>query len=673
MPSIDEILQQGLNPFDTVSFTTGNFWQEQQDHSPSINSIHARELASIAAVLEQVAKDHRPRTIMLTGDSGSGKSYLLKRLKQEFNSQAFFAYIGPWADSNYIWRHTLRHTVDSLMKVPKYQEDSQLVLWMKSLSAFSDGSLMKRLLGERKQFINDLRETCPSGIYNAKEFFGVLYDLNNPKLKMTAYDWLRGDDLDPDDLKALGVKKAIDSEDAAQNILSNFGIISADTNPIVLCFDQLDNIPRLEDGFLDLQALFNVNSSIHNYSPNNFLVIVSTIKNTWKRNSEMVQSADRVRISETVDLKEISLEQAEELWATRLYPLRQQAIPKPASPIYPLTRQQLETEYPRGRTTPRSALVLGRQLIGQHKENLVLASPNVAQQRLTLVKSPVQQDGLAAFKLVWKQELDKTAQKITRIRDYDGPELIKMLQEAALALEISGIKPKLLSDSATFASSSLSYQDGQNRIGLVWVENPNMSSFFHLMEACQKVISKKFCQTLYLIRNEGVGQYTHQGNKIYQQIFTGSPHRHVQPDLKSLHYLASYHNLVNAACSGELVVANKTPTLQELETLIRDAKILSSCPLLQELGIVVSDGGDGQEDTREKLLREVKDFLLNIVSTQQMIGREILRQNARSQFRKIDESEIEQLIDRLCQEKFMTIVNPNDPRAQQSIYWVPQE
>jgi len=673
MPSIDEIIKQGLNPFDPVSFATGNFWQEQQEQAPSINSIHERELASIAAVLEQVAKDHRPRTIMLTGDSGSGKSYLLKRLKQEFNSQAFFAYIGPWADSNYIWRHTLRHTVDSLMKVPKYQQDSQLVLWMKSLSAFSDGSLMKRLLGERKQFINDLRATYQSGIYNAKEFFGVLYDLNNPKLKMTAYDWLRGDDLDPDDLKALGVKKAIESEDAAQKILMNFGIISADTNPIVLCFDQLDNIPRLEDNFLDIQALFNVNSSLHNFSPNNLLAIVSIIKNTWKRNSEMVQSADRVRINETVDLKEISLDQAEELWATRLYPLRQQAIPKPPSPLYPLTRQQLEAEYPRGRTTPRSALVLGSQLIQQYKENLRYGVANVSQQKSNLIKFPLQQDYLAAFKLVWKQEFDKTAEKITRIRDYDGPELIKMLQEALKALEISGLKPKLLSDSAKFASYSLSYQDGQNRVGLVWAENPNMSSFFRLMEACQKVIQKKFCQTLYLIRNEGVGQYTHQGNKIYQQIFTGSPHRHIEPDLESLYYLATYHNLVNAACSGELVVANKTPTLQELEVLLRDSQLMSYCRLLQELGIVASEGGDEEEDTRDKLLGEVKEFLLNIVSTQQMTEREMLRKNACSQFPQIDESEIEKLIVRLCQEKFMTIVNPNDPPEQQSIYWVPQE
>jgi len=52
-----------------------------------------------------------------------------------------------------------------------------------------------------------------------------------------------------------------------QNILANFGRISAQTQPIVLCFDQLDNIPRLPDGSIDLK-LFN--SSIHNQSLKTF-------------------------------------------------------------------------------------------------------------------------------------------------------------------------------------------------------------------------------------------------------------------------------------------------------------------------------------------------------------------------------------------------------------------
>ena len=593
MPSIDQIIKQADNPFD--KYVTGNFCGEKLDRSPIVESIHQQELGLIAKVLDWVRKDHRPRTVMLAGDSGMGKSYLLKRLKQLFDNKAFFAYIDPWADSDYIWRHTLRYTVDSLMHGPENQPESQLLVMLKNISA--DSSLMR---GDRKQFINQLRATYRSGIYNAKEFFGVLYDLNNPELRIAASDWLRGDDLDEEDLNSLKVKKAINSEDAAQKMMKNLGIISP--RPIVLCFDQLDNIPRLPNSnLLDLQALFNVNSSLHTYA-RNFMAIVSIITQTWKRNINVeVQSADRARIDVVVRLRPISLDRAEELWASRLYPLHQQANPKPASPLYPLTRQWLEKKIPQGKTTPRYVLAEGRKLIEEYKETLVIASPKVTQPTLRSPKPAkvtqqtpthselsVKPDFQAAFQREWDHEFQNNSQKITRIGHYDGPELINMLQSALKALQIEGIKPKLLSSSATFASYSLSYQppDRQGRVGLVWAEKKHLNSFSSLMNVCEQAIQKNMCQALYLIRNEGVGQPKHKGNQIYQKIFTGSPHRHIKPALNSVLYLATYYELVKKANSLELVVGNKVMTLAYLEKLIRDSLILHNCPLLQDLGIV---------------------------------------------------------------------------------------
>jgi len=690
MPSIDEIIKQADNPFD--KYVTGNFCGEQLDQAPIVESIHQQELAKIAKILDWVGKDHRPRTVMLAGDSGMGKSYLLKRLKQQFDNKAFFAYIDPWADSDYIWRHTLRYTVDSLMQVPENQQESQLLIMLKNISAFPEGNM-----GSRQQFINKMRATYQSGIYNGKVFFGVLYDLNNPELNITASDWLRGDDLDEEDLNSLGVKRAIDSEDAAQKMMRNLGIISP--RPIVLCFDQLDNIPRLSNSnFLDLQALFNVNSSLHTYS-RNFMAIVSMIAQTWKRNINVeVQSADYARIDVVVRLRPISLDRAEELWASRLYPLHQQANPKPASPIYPLTRQWLEKKIPQGKTTPRYVLAEGRKLIEEYKETLVIASPKVTQQTPTHPKPAkvtqqtpthselsVKQDFQADLLREWDHEFQKNSKKITRIGHYDGPELIQMLQFALKALQIEGIKSKFMSVSPTFASYSFSYQprDRQGRVGLVWVENQNMGGFWSLMNACEQVIHKNMCQALYLIRNQGVGKPKNKGNQIYQKIFTGSPHRHIKPDLNSVLYLATYYNLVKKAKSLELVVADKVLTLKYLEDSIRDSQILHDCTLLQKLGIVSQRKDDEQNypkggrvvpaiAKRDNIAQAVKDFVLDIVTNKhQLIGRNTLIENACSQFPQVKSAEVEQVIEQLCQEKIVEIVNPEAPREEQSICWVP--
>lgn len=224
-----------------------------------------------------------------------------------------------------------------------------------------------------------------------------------------------------------------------------------------------------------------------------------------------------------------------------------------------------------------------------------------------------------------------------------------------------------MSSSPKFASYSLSYQlpARQGQIGVVWTEDPNMRNFFTVIDACQKAIKQNLCQTLYLIRAEGVGNPNLKGNKLYKQIFSGSPHPHLKPGLTSIRYLETYHSLVNAAGSGELVVAGKTQTVKDLEELIRESKLLNDCPLLQDLKIV------------PKILikpnwQPVKEFLVNLITTQQMMGRQKLIQNAHSQFSQVNESEIEKLIQELCQENKIKIIPHNAKPQDQSVCWIPQ-
>lgn len=91
MASIDEIILRSTNPFDNSKSV--NFWHKQQESEPKVESIHKESITTIEETLDQVAQDHRTRTLMLDGYGGSGKTYLLGRLKEAFNYKAFFAYI----------------------------------------------------------------------------------------------------------------------------------------------------------------------------------------------------------------------------------------------------------------------------------------------------------------------------------------------------------------------------------------------------------------------------------------------------------------------------------------------------------------------------------------------------------------------------------------------------
>ncbi len=663
MTSIDQIIHRELNPFDPVTLYTINFWQEQQNPSLNVDSIHQNIITDIEVILEQIAQEHHPRTLILTGDSGSGKSYLLGRIKKLFNTKAFFVYVDPWPDSDYIWRHILRQTVDSLMKTPEGKTDSQLLIWLKNLLTFQNSSLLQKILGERRVFIRNLKAIYPSGIYNPNDFFSALYYLLDPKYSVVACEWLRGDDLDEADLKFLGIKSSIDSENSAQKIITNFGVISAASQPIVLCFDNLDNIPRLLNGTLDLQALFNVNSSIHTHYPQNFLIIISIITSTWKQNSELIQPADKARINAGYfHLKPITLEQGEAILAARLNPLHSQAKPKPKSAIFPLSTEILEQKFPRGRTLPRNILELGRKEYEQYKLTLLNQTWNS--------QDLIPETQLTTFKFIWQDKYNKTQKKISKITDLAAPELIRMLQEVLNALQCQEVKTKLLS--GKYASHSLSYQQKNQEqiIGVVWTEDSNMNSFYNTMNACQKVVEKKLCETLYLVRAAEVGNAKNLSYGIYRKIFKGRlKNFHIKPNLESLYFLATYHSLVNAVLANELVIEGEIISLKELEEIICDSQIFNNCSLLQDLSVVFP--ADTQEQENQPDLDEIKDFVLNLIRKKSFMEWNSIIENTLHQFVKIDEGKIDIIIKELEGEQRIKIIAPTSKLDEQLVCFVP--
>ncbi|MBX9257804.1 ATP-binding protein [Desmonostoc muscorum CCALA 125] len=690
MASIDEIILRSTNPFDNIRSV--NFWHTQPQLEPTVDSIHHEAIAAITPTLDQVIKDHRTRTVVLDGDAGSGKTYLLGRLKKAFNHKAFFVYIPPFPQSDYIWRHILRYTVDSLVQIPEGQKDSQLLLWLINvLSAIKQRGVKERLFkddifnllrSDRRKFISTLKNTYKqAAIYNADNFFAVLHDLTNSELYPLACEWLRGDDLSEESLQALRIKSSIGTEQAAREILANFSRIAGDTQPIVLCFDQLESIARLPDGSIDLQALFNVNTKIRD-EDNNFLIIISIATNTWEQNKSRIDQSHKARIYDKVDLKNISLVQAESLLASRLYFLHRQAHPQPTSPIYPFVSQYLEEGFPGGKTNPREAIIFGRDIFQEYKEWLAQGGRKNNFQP-SYRKEP--SDLLAAFKLKWREELTKVQQRITRVRHLSSPELIQMVEEALAALQVDDIKTPLLTGTR-FANYSLGYQlpNKSRHFGVIWTEDANMTTFFHVMEACGKAIKKDPSLTLYLIRAEILGNSNNKGYQRYVEIFSGGlSHRLIVPNITSIHYLATYHSLVRDAREGDLVIGGQTVSWKNLQVLIRESKVLHDCALLQDLEIIKKNSetsakhngnGNGKKNNDIKLLKlvpevkpikppkeiiESKDLLFNLVKTQHFIARQELIKNVRRHFPVVSESQTQELIQQLCQENKIKIIDPN--------------
>jgi len=661
MTILETIIKQSINPFDTVSFKQGNFWEEEQSEEINVNSIHQDEIQSIETNLDQVGQDKTSRTILLQGDSGSGKTHLLGQIKKKFSNKAFFAHIIASIQNEYIFQYTLRKTVESLMFIPEGEKRSQLLLWLKQLLSKQNRGLVKKILSERKLFVNNMKAAYPSGIWNPNSFFNVLYSLTQSELYPLACGWLKGDDLDDDDLKQLGAKVTIDSEQNAIDVLSNFSRISGSTLPIVLCFDEIDLSNNRKDL---LESILKLNMIIKTQKLKNFLVILSVITDTWHSYEGLIESSLKAPINQTISLKPITIKQVKALWASRLQSLHQQAESKPKSNIAPFQESDLKSYFPSGKANPRSALKAGHELIQYYKTGEV-TSP----------------DPIASFQLLWQQELNQTKQSIPSLHQLSSAELAKMLSEVMEALQVPSIQLNLFNKNNAFGVSSFSYYDlSDKKIGLIWYEQPNLGSFCNLMKACEKLFNQPWYDKLVLIRAETVGKPQNKGYKLFQKIFQASPNYHIIPNLDSVHILATYHSLYSYVSNKNLTVGYETPDIARLQELTRECGIFDDCTLLKELELVngtsnelsdnlKSNQADHDDNYITPSFREdIKEFVSNLVKTQLFIGRKAVTDKTLTQFEyQISQEEIENAIQSLTETNQIKIINPKAKREQQSL------
>ena len=634
MPTIDELIQREFNPFDSSTLKTGNFWSDQIESFSVVNSIHKEAIETIDQYLIQIQRDRKIRTIVLQGDSGSGKSYLLRRLKNELKPEGFFVYVDPWLSQDSIWRHTLRCIIESLTCIPEGEQDSQLLLWLKDLVNQPNNPISER------KFISNMKAAHPNVQWNPTVFFRMLYNLTQPNLYTITCEWLKGDDLDKDSLKKLNTRMVIDTEEKAQGIIKNFGIVASSTKPIIICFDQLEAVGSQNlDGTVDLRPLFQINSILKNQNSSNLLLLISVVTNIWQDwKQHKLHQSDLDRIDFTISLEKINLEQVKALWSSRLYPLHQRASDQPSSSIYPLTEEDLNRKFPNGETQPRTALKIAEKLI---RGGIV--------------------DPVAAFKIAWLDKYNEIQKQVSKVRDYSSEKLTNMLKLALECKQQQQIETSIFASRTRFNPHSISYYLNQEKIGIIWNEEPNSRTFYALMRAINNLNDRSEFTKLHLLRKEKIGKSNTQGYQLFQKLLKDSQHEHIQPTLESVITLATYRDFYTSAKSKELTIGDEFPDVNRLEELTRESGVLTKCGLLQKLS---NDTPPLPPPPKE----ELEDYLLDIVKTSLFIGRTALTEKTRSQFNKeVSQEAIDRAIKTLIDEQQIRIVNPQAKLEEQSV------
>lgn len=324
---------------------------------PDVLSINGKPFEEIARLISaKSGQPELPLAGLVLGEAGMGKTHLLRRILDHCRGgdpPALFVFVKPLFNPDRPLHHLLQEIVLNLSKqtggdgsfsqferlvaeiirdyvryrVTKYPADdtpnNRRFLEQFESDVFHIFTNRKKVRAGsmgiiEKEAVSYIHSQVPE---TSKIFLNVIFQYKIPERRGLVRDWIKGETLDDDDCELLGVKsraglseKAIEQE--AREMLLSLGVLFQRYRlPMVVCFDQLDNLiePDLIAGFASMIHLL-VND-VSNVLPLAF-IRADSWNERFKKHPDRAFS-DRLE-SNKIPLSNCTREQAKELVSARI-------------------------------------------------------------------------------------------------------------------------------------------------------------------------------------------------------------------------------------------------------------------------------------------------------------------------------------------------------------------
>jgi len=259
-------LHPGL--FHAVAYGTDIWRRDPFD----VESIHGSVRESFAQMVSRVCQPTAlpsGRILLLLGDSGSGKTHLMRAFRNRVHSshRGYCGYMQMTAFTSHYGRYVLNNLIDSLDK-PYYEPESSGTGLMRlstalarSITADDSSRLGLDQLREQEldqksldQIVGDLADRIilddrfkTIDVYLTQALLYLQYD--DPRIKARVLRYLRCEDLTPHDRQLLGGIVPCTYPDAPHWVIQRLGELmwALEGVPLILCVDQLEDMFDMED------------------------------------------------------------------------------------------------------------------------------------------------------------------------------------------------------------------------------------------------------------------------------------------------------------------------------------------------------------------------------------------------------------------------------------------
>jgi len=346
-----------------------------------VDSINQAAFAQCIKTIDTVRATRQSRGLLLTGEPGSGKSHLLRRLRHAVGAAGkdCFVYVPPVAMSTRLYCELLQRVVGDIIRQSHEGAATQLES-MVVRALLRDGSPLTPM-----QIWSDMRRRWPPGptlfgrlenhfeqltlrIQLDPDIALVLRHYLSEHRRIDAYRWLTGMSVSEAVLERLGVPRTLEEDADARSALFAISTLTGDTSVLVLAFDQLEGMQLGPDDLDGVRGFGNAVADLLINCRN--IAAVSCVQQYFRTDLDRaLPRAHMQRIAQ--DLGRIDLlrqRDAEALTAARVAANGELTAARLAlheTPLWPITAEGLKSAlapYVGGGMTARAVLNAARGL-----------------------------------------------------------------------------------------------------------------------------------------------------------------------------------------------------------------------------------------------------------------------------------------------------------------------
>ena len=244
-----------------------------------VAEIHSNAFALCCDALNTVRKEGRSTSVLLYGETGSGKTHVLNRLQHHtltLPNLHIFASVRLHTSPNRLWRHLRTSFVESLARPGKNGRTQLELVFMRRLY------LLCRKPAICFEELNDLTETIRTDSHLSPNLCQALQHLILHRHLTDVLAWLKGYSLPESTYSKLQIHpsdETDDPEDLSLEMILELCRLAGPTIPVVLSFDQIEALQRYPK---DIDGLFRFGQAIrtlHDETSN--LLMVTCIQTSF--------------------------------------------------------------------------------------------------------------------------------------------------------------------------------------------------------------------------------------------------------------------------------------------------------------------------------------------------------------------------------------------------------